>query len=42
MLLGLIVKILGYGIGKMKDLNYSDFYLGKLGCDNRIAWEFKK
>jgi hypothetical protein len=28
-------------IGKMKELEYSDFYLGKLGCDNRIAWEFK-
>jgi hypothetical protein len=28
-------------IGKMKELNYSDFYLGKLGCDNRIAWEFQ-
>jgi len=28
-------------LGKMKELDYSDFYLGKLGCDNRIAWEFK-
>lgn len=28
-------------IGKIKDLDYSDFYLGKNGCDNRIAWEFK-
>lgn len=27
--------------GKMKNLNFSDFYLGKIGCDNRIAWEFK-
>jgi len=28
-------------VGKMKELDYCDFYLGKLGCDNRIAWEFK-
>ena len=27
--------------GKLKKLKYVDFYLGKLGCDNRIAWEFK-
>ena len=25
----------------MKSLDDSDFYLGKLGCDNRIAWELK-
>ena len=27
--------------GEMKSLDDSDFYLGKLGCDNRIAWELK-
>ncbi len=28
-------------LGKMGNLDNTDFYLGKLGCDNRIAWEFK-
>lgn len=28
-------------IGKINDLDFSDFYLGKNGCDNRIAWEMK-
>jgi hypothetical protein len=28
-------------LGDVKPLDNSDFYLGKLGCDNRIAWEFK-
>jgi len=28
-------------LGKMNPLENSDFYLGKLGCDNRIAWELK-
>ena len=28
-------------IGKIKELDFTDFYLGKNGCDNRIAWEIK-
>ena len=28
-------------LGQIKSLDNSDFYLGKLGCDNRIAWELK-
>lgn len=27
--------------GKVKELTYCDFPLAKLGCDNRIAWEFQ-
>ena len=27
--------------GKMRELDYSNFNLGKLGCDNRIAWELQ-
>ena len=26
--------------GKIREVDYSDFNLGVLGCDNRIAWEF--
>lgn len=28
-------------VGEMRGLDNCDFYLGKLGCDNRIAWELK-
>lgn len=28
--------------GKIKNLNYSDFHFGILGCDNRIAYELKE
>jgi len=28
-------------LGEIRSLENSDFYLGKLGCDNRIAWEIK-
>jgi hypothetical protein len=28
--------------GRMRTLEYADFHLGKRGCDNRIAHEFKK
>lgn len=28
------------GFIREKDINYCDFELGKMGCDNRIAWEF--
>tara|TARA_R110001583_G_scaffold57898_2_gene172992 strand:- start:146 stop:790 length:645 start_codon:yes stop_codon:yes gene_type:complete len=27
--------------GEMRTLSNSNFHLGKLGCDNRIAWEFE-
>lgn len=28
--------------GTLRDFGYCDFYLARLGCDNRIAWEFKE